>query len=67
MMDRDSLYYVELAVSGEPPNFSKGKWAELDDAVDNFDSLRISTAMRENVNSKGIEIRLWSYEERRKR
>ena len=39
--------------------------AEFDDAVDSFDSLRISTVMRENVNSKGIEIRLWSYDKRR--
>ena len=36
MMDRDNLYYAELAVSGEPPNFTKGKWAEFDDAVDIF-------------------------------
>ena len=65
MMDRDNLYYAELAVSGEPPNFSKGKWAEFDDAVNNFDQLRFSTIMRKNVNSKGIEIRLWSYDKRR--
>lgn len=67
MMNRDDLYYAELAVSGEPPNFSKEKWAKFDDAVDSFDSLRISTVMRENVNSKGIEIRLWSYDKRRER
>ena len=29
MMNRDNLYYAELAVSGEPPNFSKEKWRSL--------------------------------------
>ena len=66
MMDRDNLYYAELAASGEPPSFNRGKWEEFDDAVNNFDQLRFSTIMRKNANSKGIEIRLWSYDERRK-
>lgn len=65
MMDRDNLYYVELAVSGEPPSFNRGEWEEFDDAVNNFDKLRISTVMRKNVNSRGIEVRLWSYDKRR--
>ena len=65
MMDRDNLYYVELAVSSEPPSFNKGKWEEFDDAVNNFDRLRFSTIMRKNVNSSGIEVRLWSYDKRR--
>lgn len=51
MMDRDNLYYAELAASGEPPNFNRGKWEEFDDAVNNFDQLRFSTIMRKNVNS----------------
>ena len=65
MMDRDNLYYAELAVIGEPPSFNRGKWEEFDDAVNNFDQLRFSTIMRKNVNSSGIEIRLWSYDKRR--
>ncbi len=65
MMDRDNLYYTELAASGEPPSFNRGKWEEFDDAVNNFDQLRFSTIMRKNVDSKGIEVRLWSYDKRR--
>lgn len=66
MMDRDDLYYAELAASGEPPSFNRGKWEEFDDAVNNFDQLRFSTIMRKNVNSSGIEVHLWSYDNRRK-
>lgn len=66
MMDRNNLYYAELAVSGEPPSFNKGKWEEFDDAVNNFDQLRFSTIIRKNVNSSIIEVRLWSYDKRRK-
>lgn len=66
MMDRDNLYYAELAASSEPPNFNRGKWEKFENAVNNFDQLRFSTIMRKNVNSKGIEIRLWSYDQRRK-
>lgn len=66
MMDRDNLYQAELAVSGEPPSFDRDKWEGFDDAVNNFDQLRFSTIMRKNVNSSGIEIRLWSYDKRRK-
>lgn len=40
MMDRDNLYYAELAARGEPPSFNRGKWEEFDDAVNNFDQLR---------------------------
>lgn len=25
MIDRDNLYYAELAASGEPPSFNRGK------------------------------------------
>ena len=64
-MDRDNLYYVELAVSGEYPSFNRGKWKKFDDAVNNFGQLRFSTIMRKNVNSSGIEVRLWSYDKRR--
>lgn len=46
MIDRGNLYYAELAVSGEPPSFNRGKWEEFDDAVNNFDQLRFSTIMR---------------------
>ena len=67
MMDRDNLYYAELAASGEPPSFNRGKWEEFDDAVNNFDKLRISTVMRKGVDSSGIEIRLWSYDKRKQR
>ena len=65
MIDRDNLYYAELAVSGKPPRFNRGEWEEFDDAVNNFDQLRFSTIMRKNVNSSGIEVRLWSYDKRR--
>lgn len=65
MMDRDNLYYAELAASGEPPSFNRGKWEEFDDALNNFNQLRFSTIMRKNVNSSGIEVRLWSYDKRR--
>ena len=65
-MDRDNLYYAELAVSGEPPSFNRGKWGEFDNAVNNFNKLRFSTIMRKNVNSSGIGVRLWSYDKRRK-
>lgn len=65
-MDRDNLYYAELAASGYPPSFNRDKWEEFDDAVNNFDQLRFSTIMRKNVNSSGIEVRLWSYDDRRK-
>lgn len=66
MMDRDNLYYAELAASGEPPSFNRGKWEEFDYAVNNFDQRRFSTIMRKDVNSSGIEVRLWSYDKRRK-
>lgn len=58
MMDRDNLYYAELAASGEPPSFNRGKWEGFDDAANNFDQLRFSTIMRKNVNNRGIEVRL---------
>lgn len=64
-MDRDNLYYAELAASSEPPSFNRGKWEEFDDAVNNFDQLRFSTIMRKDVDSSGIEVRLWSYDSRR--
>lgn len=66
MMDRDNLYYTELAVEDRPPNINKEKWATLDDASDCFDRLVASAFLRNGVNSKGIEIRLWSYDRRRK-
>lgn len=65
MMDRDNLYYAELAASGEPPSLNRGEWKEFDDAVNSFDQLRFSTVMRKGVNSSGIEVRLWSYDKRR--
>lgn len=37
MMDRDNLYCAELAASGEPPSFNRGKREEFDDVVNNFD------------------------------
>lgn len=66
MIDRDNIYYAELAVSGEPPGFNRDKWEKFDDAVNDFDRLRFSTVMRKDMNSKGIEIRLWSYDQQRK-
>ena len=29
MMDRDNLYYAELAVSSEPPSFNRGKFGHM--------------------------------------
>lgn len=65
MMDRDNLYYAELAAEGTPPKFNKDGWKKLDEASVDFNDLIASTILRRGVDSKGIEIRLWSYDERR--
>lgn len=67
MMDRDNLYYAELAAADAPPSFRKEGWKGLDEASDDLSNLVASTIMRKNVNSNGIEIRLWSYNKRQGR
>lgn len=31
-MDRDNLYYVEIAAEGNPPGFNKQSWKGFDEA-----------------------------------
>ena len=65
MMDRDNLYYVEVAVKGNPPGFNKQSWKGLDEASSYFRDMEISIFIRKDVNSEGVELRLWSYDNRR--
>jgi hypothetical protein len=61
MMDRDNLYQAEMCASDRPPSLSWGDWSSLEDAIDEYDRTRTSTLMRRDVESSGIEVRLWSY------
>lgn len=65
MMDRGNLYYVEIAAEGKPPGFNKQSWKGLDEASSYFRDMEISIFMRKDVNSEGVELRLWSYDRRR--
>ena len=67
MMDRDDLYYVEVAAEGNPPGFNKQSWKGFDEASDYFRDMAISIFERKDVDDKGIELRLWSYDKRRER
>nr|DAN42281.1 MAG TPA: hypothetical protein [Caudoviricetes sp.] len=60
-MDRDNLYQAEMCASDRPPSLSWGDWSSLEDAIDEYDRTRTSTLMRRDVESSGIEVRLWSY------
>ena len=66
-MDRDNLYYVEIAAEGNPPGFNKQSWKGFDEASSYFRDMGISIFMRKDVNSEGTELRLWSYDKRRER
>lgn len=65
MTDRDNLYYVEIAAKGKPPEFDKQSWKEFNEATDYFRTTTFSIFDRTDVNSNGIEVRLWSYDRRR--
>lgn len=60
-MDDDNLYQVEMCASSRPPSLSQSDWSSLEDAIDEYDRIRTSTLMRRDVDSSGIEVRLWSY------
>lgn len=64
-MDNDNLYQVEMCATDRPPSLSWGEWSSLADALDHYDSTRMSTLMRKDVESSGIEVRLWSYNKRK--
>lgn len=65
MMDRDNLYQAEMCASDRPPSLSWGDWSSLEDAIDEYDRIRTSTLMRKDVESSGVEVRLWSYNKRK--
>lgn len=65
MMDRDNLYYVEIAAEGKPPGFNKQSWKEFNEATNYFRDTTFSIFDRTDVDSNGIEVRLWSYDSRR--
>ena len=65
MMDRDNLYQAEMCASDRPPSLSWSDWSSLDNAINEYDRVRISTLMRKDVESSGIEVRLWSYDKRK--
>lgn len=50
-----------MCASDRPPSLSWGDWSSLEDAIDEYDRTRTSTLMRRDVESSGIEVRLWSY------
>lgn len=60
-MDRDNLYQAEMCATDRPPSLSWDGWSPLEDAIDEYDRIRTSTLMRRDVDSSGIEVRLWSY------
>lgn len=64
-MDDDNLYQVEMCASSRPPSLSWSEWSSLADALDYYDSTRMSTLIRKDVESSGIEVRLWSYNKRK--
>lgn len=65
MMDRDNMYQAEMCASDRPPSLGWGAWSSLADALNYYDNLRMSTLMRKDVESSGIEVRLWSYDKRK--
>ena len=65
MIDRDNLYQAEMCASDRPPSLYLGDWASLDNAMDKYDQLRAATLMRKDVDSSGMEVRLWSYDKRK--
>lgn len=65
IIDDDNLYQVEMCASSRPPSLSWSDWSSLDNAIDEYDRIRTSTLMRKDVESSGIEVRLWSYNKRK--
>ena len=65
MIDRDNLYQAEMCASDRSPSLYWGGWVSLDNAMDKYDQLRTATLMREDVDSSGMEVRLWSYDKRK--
>lgn len=65
MMDRDNLYQAEMCASDRAPNLYWNDWTQLDIAIDRYDQLRTATLMSKDVDSSGIEARLWSYDKRK--
>lgn len=65
MTDRDNLYQAEMCASDKPPSLYWSDWASLDNAIDKYGRLRTATLMRKDVDSSGIEVRLWSYDKRK--
>lgn len=61
-MDNDNLYQVEMCATDRLPSLSWDGWSSLADALDYYDSTRMSTLMRKDVDSSGIDVRLWSYD-----
>lgn len=61
VMDRDNLYQAEMCASDRSPSLYWGDWSSLDNAMDEYDQLRTATLMRKDVDSSGLEVRLWSY------
>ena len=60
-MDDDNLYQAEMCASDRPPSLSWNDWLSLEGAIDEYDRIRATTLMRMDVESSGIEVRLWSY------
>lgn len=65
MIDRNNLYQAEMCASDRAPNLYWNDWAQLDSAIDKYDQLRTATLMSKDVDSSGIEARLWSYDKRK--
>lgn len=61
-MDDNKLYQAEMCASDRLPSLNWGEWSSLSEALDYYDSIRMSTLMRKDVESGGIEVRLWSYD-----
>jgi hypothetical protein len=65
MIDRDNLYQAEMCASDRSPSLYWGDWGSLDNAMDEYDQLRKATLMRKDIDSSGMEVRLWSYDKRK--
>lgn len=65
MIDQDNLYQAEMCATDRPPSLRWDEWLPLECAIDEYDKIRATTLMREDVESSGIEVRLWSYNKRK--
>lgn len=65
MIDRDNLYQAEMCAIDRPPSLHWDEWLSLGDATDEYDRIRVTTLMRRDVESSGIEVRLWSYNKKK--